>query len=407
MRKIESIDNPLKFQVLKRLYFDGALSCADLSESLDKSLPIIAKAINDMVDAGLVIENGYARSTGGRKPLLYAIKPGNIYVVSVVMDQLYTIIKVLDVSNNAEICSKKTELKLLNNDSALGKLHALVKEVIETSGIDKNDFIGMGLGMPGFVNTKLGTNNSYLFTHTDEGLRDYFERVLDMPVFIDNDSSVIALAESKFGLAKGRQDVMVINIGWGIGLGMIMDGKMFRGHTGYAGEFSHIPIADGDIMCDCGKRGCLETVATLRTVAQAAIDKIKQGYKGNLQIKESAEEMCEEVMSAANKGDQFAIELLSDMAYKIGKAIAILIHINSPEQVLLSGRGAEVGKILMAPIQQALNQYCIPRLFEHTVVDVSTLKFKAYPIGAAALVMENLSDSRVYVPKQYLKEAAF
>jgi len=407
MRKIESIDNPLKFEVLKRLYFDGALSCADLSESLDKSLPIIAKAINEMMDAGIVIENGYARSTGGRKPLLYAIKPGNIYIVSVVMDQLYTIIKILDVSNNAEICSKKAELKLLNNDSALGTLHALIKEVIVTSGIDKSDLIGMGLGMPGFVNTKLGTNHSYVFTHTDEGLRDYFERVLDMPVFIDNDSSVIALAESKFGLAKGRQDVMVINIGWGIGLGMIMDGKMFRGHTGYAGEFSHIPIADGDIMCDCGKRGCLETVATLRTVAQAAIDKIKQGYKSNLQIKESAEEMCEEVMSAANKGDQFAIELLSDMAYKIGKAIAILIHINSPEQVLLSGRGAEVGKILMAPIQQALNQYCIPRLFEHTVVDVSTLKFKAYPIGAAALVMENLSDSRVYVPKQNLKEAAF
>jgi predicted NBD/HSP70 family sugar kinase len=407
MRKIESIDTPLKFQVLKQLYFDGALSCADLSEALDKSLPLIAKAINEMMDAGFVVENGYARSTGGRKPLLYTIKSGYIYIVSVVMDQLYTIIKILDVGNNAEMYSTKAELKLLNNDSSLDRLRVLIEEVIDASGIHKDDFIGMGLGMPGFVNIKLGINQSYLFTHTSESLKDYLERVFDMPVFIDNDSSVIALAESKFGLAKGRQDVMVINIGWGIGLGMIMDGKMFRGHTGYAGEFSHIPIADGDIMCECGKRGCLETVATLRTVAQAAIDKITKGYKTNLQIKDSAEEMCEEVMNAANKGDQFAIQLLSDMAYKIGKAIAILIHINSPEQVLLSGRGAAVGKILMAPIQQALNQYCIPRLFEHTVVDVSTLKFKAYPIGAAALVMENLSDTRVYVPRQSVKEVAF
>jgi len=280
----------------------------------------------------------------------------------------------------------------------------LIKEVIAGSGISHDGFIGMGLGMPGFVNIKLGINHSYLHTYTDESLRDYLERVFNMPVYIDNDSSVIALAESKFGLAKGRQDVMVINVGWGIGLGMIMDGKIFRGHNGYAGEFSHIPVGTGDIMCECGKKGCLETEATLRTVAQKAIEKINGGYKGTLEVKDSAEEMCEEVMGAAKRGDQFAIELLSEMAYKIGKAIAILIHINSPEQVLLSGRGAEVGKILLAPIQQALNEYCIPRLFEHTEVNVSTMKYNAYPIGAAALVMENLSVKKLDAPKAVTKE---
>jgi predicted NBD/HSP70 family sugar kinase len=261
--------------------------------------------------------------------------------------------------------------------------------------------------MPGFVNIKSGINHSYLPTHSHESLRGYLERVFDMPVCIDNDSTIIALAESKFGLAKGRQDVMAINVGWGIGLGMIMGGEIFRGHTGYAGEFSHIRISEGNTMCECGKRGCLETEATLRVVAQKAIAEIKEGRKCKLKIKESQEEMCEEVMDAAKKGDQFAIELLSDMAYKIGKAIAILIHINSPEQVLLCGRGAEVGKILLAPIQQALNEYCIPRLFEHTEVNISAMKYSAYPVGAAALVMENLPVEMGYALKPQAREEAF
>ncbi len=404
MAKIASIDSSLKVQILKRLYFDGAASCAELSEALDRSLPIIAKAIAEMTDAGMVTEKGYARSTGGRKPLLFALKPGNVYIVSVVMDQLYTNIKILDVANNSEICSKKAELKLLNNKAALCKLEDLIQEAIVSSGLPHGDIIGMGLGMPGFVNIKKGINHSYLHTLTGESLREYFERVFDMPVYIDNDSSVIALAESKFGLAKNRQDVMVINVGWGIGLGMIVDGKMFRGHNGYAGELSHIPVGTGDILCECGKKGCLETEATLRIVAQKAIDRIKSGYKGTIQVRESAEEMCEEIMGAAKRGDQFAIELLSEMAYKIGKAIAILIHINSPEQVLLSGRGAEVGKVLLAPIQQALNEYCIPRLFEHTEVIFSTMKYNAYPIGAAALVMENLTVNQLVIAKGVVKE---
>ena len=185
---------------------------------------------------------------------------------------------------------------------------------------------------------------------------------------------------------------MVVNVGWGIGLGMIINGELYRGHNGYAGEFSHIPISDNDTLCDCGKRGCLETEATLRVVANKAIQKIKEGKITNMQLKESAEEMCEVVMDAANRGDQIAIELFSEVGYQIGKGISILIHINNPELVILSGRGAAAGKILMAPIQQALNKYCIPRLAEYTEVKVSKLGQDAYSIGVAALVMENFGS---------------
>jgi predicted NBD/HSP70 family sugar kinase len=314
---------------------------------------------------------------------------------------LYTRVTVFDGINNPVLPTQAFELPLLDNKEAVAQLIQVINECILRAGIDRFRIIGVGIGMPGFINANLGINYSYLPTPDRGSLRDYLENALQLDVHVDNDSSLIALAESKFGLAKGRKDVMVINVGWGIGLGMIINGELFRGHNGYAGEFSHIPISDNEeTLCDCGKRGCLETEATLRVVANKAIHLIKEGKITNLPLKNSAEEMYEVVLNAANKGDQMSIELFSDMGYKIGKGIAILIHINNPELIVLSGRGAAAGKILMAPIQQALNKYCIPRLSEYTEVKISKLGQAAYSIGVAALVMENFGSKVFQSDKQ-------
>jgi predicted NBD/HSP70 family sugar kinase len=387
-----SIDSFLKYQIIKNLYFERSVSSADLSDRVGKSIPVVTKVISELVESGHVIENGYAASTGGRRPLVYSLKADEIYIVAVAMDQLYSRITIFDGLNNEVLPAETFELKLLDNNHSVDALIGIVNEAIVRSGIDRFKIIGVGIGMPGFVNAKQGINYSYLPSPDNDSLLNYLEKSLQLPVHLDNDSSLIALAELKFGVARGRKDVMVINIGWGIGLGMIVNGELFRGHSGYAGEFSHIPLSDNDTLCDCGKRGCLETEATLRVVASRAIELIKERKISNLQLKDSAEEICEDVMTAAKRGDQIAIELFSDMGYKIGKGIAILIHIINPELIVLSGRGAGAGKMLLAPIQQALNKYCIPRLAEHTEVQVSKLGQKAYSIGVAALVMENFGS---------------
>ena len=379
----------LKHEILSTFYFEKPLSIVELSSRLDKSVPHVTKAVNELIESGLILETGHAPSSGGRKPLMYSLKGGTFYIISVAMDQFYFKIAITDILNNPVIPVESHELKLLNNNEALARLIDIIKDYIKRAGIDRKKIIGAGIGTPGFTNNKLGINYSYLQPPGEESLLSYMERELEIPVRIDNDSSLIALAELKFGLAKGKEEVMVINVGWGIGLGMIVNGVLFRGYTGYAGELSHIPISESDILCDCGKRGCLETEGTLKVVTDKAMKGIKQGTISGLRYDESPEKMSEAIMIAANKGDQYAIELLSDMGYKIGKAIAILIHIVNPELIVLSGRGAAVGKILLAPIQQSLNKYCIPRLSEHTSVKVSTMGRNAELTGAAALVMEN------------------
>lgn len=385
------LKSQLKRQIISTLYFEKTLSVVELSASIGKSVPHTTKALTDLVEEGFIMENGFASSSGGRKPKVYSLKPGTMYLIAVAMDQLYLKITITDLLNNPVLPVESHELRLLNNDGALAKLVDIINSAIEKSGISREKILGAGVGIPGFTNTRLGINYSYLKPPGDEAVAEYLERALGIPVQIDNDASLIALAELKYGLAKGKVEVMVINIGWGIGLGMIINGILFRGYTGYAGELSHIPISESDTICECGKKGCLETEATIRVITEKAIKDIKEGRVTGLKHEPHLEEMSEIIMQAANKGDQYSIELLSDMGYKIGKAIAILIHIVNPELIVLSGRGAMVGKLLLAPIQQSLNKYCIPRLSEHTDVKVSALGRKAELIGAAALIMESIT----------------
>lgn len=383
--------SPLKQQMLSALYFDGKLSSVELSNILGKSIPHVTKLLMELVDAGFIVDAGLSPSSGGRRAQVYSLKADAFYIVAVAMDQLYTKIIITDVHNNAVMPVETHALTLYSNASAHPELVRIINNVIERSGVDRSRIAGVGIGMPGFINTKLGINYSFLQPAGGESINHYLRRELDLPVYIDNDSSLVALSELKFGLARNKADVMVINVGWGIGLGMIVNGVLFRGYTGYAGELSHIPISESDTLCECGKRGCLETEASLKVITEKAMKGTREGSVSGLKYDERPEQMSEAIMVAANKGDQYAIELLSDMGYKLGKAIAILIHIVNPELIVLSGRGADAGKILLAPIQQALNKYCIPRLSEFTGVKVSLLGRKAELTGAAALVMEHLA----------------
>ncbi len=393
------IANPLKQQMLSALYFEGKMSSVELSNILGKSIPHVTKLLMELVDAGFIVDAGLSPSSGGRRAQVYALKADAFYIVAVAMDQFYTKIVVTDGQNNPVMPVETHALTLYNNTSAHEELVRLINTVIESSGVSRASIAGIGIGMPGFINTKLGINYSFLQPGGGASINQYLRSELGLPVYIDNDSSLVALSELKFGLARNKADVMVINIGWGIGLGMIVNGVLFRGYTGYAGELSHIPISESDTLCECGKRGCLETEASLKVITEKAMKGTREGSVSGLKYDERPEQMSEAIMVAANKGDQYAIELLSDMGHKLGKAIAILIHIVNPELIVLSGRGADAGKILLAPIQQALNKYCIPRLSEFTGVKVSMLGRKAELTGAAALVMENLASPETVRPK--------
>jgi predicted NBD/HSP70 family sugar kinase len=383
-----------KKKIIKHLYFSNMLSCADLSDKINKSLPVTTKMLGKLIEEGWVTETGFAASTGGRRAVMYSLKPDVLHVVSVAMDQLITRIAILNMQNKQVAATELFELPLLKNPQALDTLTEKIDEVITRSGISKNSIAGVGIGMPGFVDSVKGTN--YTFLETEHGtLTQYISSKIKLPVYIDNDSRLIALAELMFGAARNKKNAMVINVGWGVGLGMILNGDLFRGHNGFAGEFSHIPLFLNNKLCSCGKSGCLETETSLLVVIEKANKGLKEGKISLLKelSVEHAEQAFQDIIKAAGNGDKFAVEILSESGYNIGRGVAILIHLLNPEIVILSGRGSSAGKIWQAPIQQALNEHCIPRLASNTEIEISSLGYQAEITGAAALVMENFEKN--------------
>lgn len=379
-----------KKRILKELYFTPSLSCADLYVRINKSFPLITKLLSELMEEGLVIETGYAISTGGRRPLTYAIKEDVMYVVSVAMDQFVTRLAIMDMENKTITQVEKIELNLAGNEKALPVLIEKIEDIIQSSGIPKSKISGVGIGMPGFVNAEKGINYTFLKA-PQKSISYIISERIGIPVYIDNDSSLVALAEQRFGAAIDKKNAMVINVGWGIGLGLILNGQLFRGHDGFAGEFSHIPLFNNGKLCGCGKSGCLETETSLITIIEKAKEGLKAGRLSKIDIPAGVPpgQSIEIIMHAAQNGDRFAVELFTEAGYNIGRGVAILIHLLNPEIVILSGRGSSAGKVLMAPIQQALNEHCIPRLSHSTELEISTLGYMAELIGAAALVMEN------------------
>ncbi|ATP57606.1 sugar kinase [Pedobacter ginsengisoli] len=381
----------LRADIIKQLYYKKKSSLIDLSKRTKKSLPLITSAVNALVGEGLIIEQGLAPSTGGRRPLIFLLNPNyKRYIIAVAMDQLTTQLTIYDLSNHQVLPTQVIDLDMTMSKSA-DTLIAFIDDCIKKSAIDKEYFLGIGIGMPGFINAEKGMNYSFMQVDKDISLQAYLSKKIGLPVYIDNDSSLIALAELNFGEARNLKDVLVVNIGWGTGLGMIINGKLYRGSSGYAGEFSHIPLSNSNTLCSCGKRGCLEVETSLLIMVQKAEAAVKNGEETSLRtlFKDKSKSHADHFLNAVIKQDPLAISILADAAFQIGKGLATLIHILNPERIVLSGRGAKAGKMLLPAIQQALNEFCIPRIAEQTEIMFSTLSNEAELLAAASLMIEN------------------
>jgi len=375
-------------ETIKCLYYNKLLTSADVSNQIGKSIPYAIKVLNDLKKNGYVEEMGLASSSGGRKPLNYSLISDSFYLVSVAMDQFSARMVVVDMNNNfvTDIIRYEFDIFSLKPD----QLVSHINQFIEGSKISKSAILGVGLTMPGFIDTEMGINYTYMNT-AGQPLAAYLQQQIAIPVFLDNDSTAIALAEQKFGVAAPMKNVMVLNLGWGIGLGMILNNKIFRGNNGLAGEFSHIPLFKNGKLCNCGKRGCLETEASLIAVTAIAKEGISNGQTTSLSG--YAEVDADAIINEAIRGDVFSVKLISEAAYHVGEGLAILIHLMNPGAIVLSGKGSVVGKLWLSPIQQAINEHCIPLLINFTEIKVSNLNTKAQLIGGAALIVENFGKA--------------
>ena len=394
----------LSVRILKYLYFKGPNPVADICSHLKISTPNGNAILATLMDKNLIEKKGYGLSKGGRKPELYGLRDDAFYVVSVDMNIHQTQISIFNSVNEKVSDVRTFPLEMDNEISTLELLVEEIQQFLESSGVDSQKIIGIGLSMPGLVDSKEGFNYSY-FNYGDRSVTSILQEQLNLPVFIENDAKAVALAVWRFGIAKNQKDVMVLFLDWGIGLGLILNGKLYRGSNGFAGEFSHIPMVENGASCICGKNGCLQTIAAGATLVHKAREGIMEG-KSSLMSHYASGNIDEvdlrTVVDAALEGDQFAINLLSEVGEHLGKGISILIQLFNPGMIVLGGKMAEADHYLTIPIQQSINKYAMHKISEGLSIKNSELGKEIGLKGALAVVMEDVFDllGSVYTKKK-------
>jgi N-acetylglucosamine repressor len=388
-----------KVKLLKYIHAEGPQSNASLSNFLNLSLPTSIALINELMDEGMLERKGRGESVGGRKPELYALKDHSFYILSIDMERFKIKMAIFDNNNNNITGIQSYTFPITQGIGGVNQLYDIAQKLIESSKIDQAKLIGIGVDMPGLVDIAAGDNYTYLSSGKEfKTLKDTLEEKFNQPVFIQNDVKSATLAEARFGLACNKKDALVLLMDWGVGLGVIMDGKLQNGTSGFSGEMGHIPFVDDGALCYCGKRGCLETVASGIALAKMAKDGIKSGQNSILN-KLSDQEIDkiepQVVIDAANNGDQYAISILADIGIKLGKGIAILIQLFNPELIILGGKMAEAKQYITIPIQQSINTYCMTQMREKVSVVLSQLGQDAAIMGTVGNVIENILEEQI------------
>jgi len=389
----------LKKRIIRHLYYDGFKSVPDITKDTHMSSPTITQLINELIDEQWIKDYGRGESSGGRKPNLYWLRPDSHYLLIIDCGNYQTHIAIYNTINQP-IAETTIKLTLVNEQIALDSIIDNAFLLLENSQIDKNKVIGLGIAFPGLVNSEKGINYTH-FNFSDKPISDILQKRFGFPVFIENDAKAMALGEYQFGLAKGHKNALSITIDWGIGLGMILDGKLFHGTSGFAGEIGHIQMKpDGD-LCICGKLGCLETVASASALTRKAKGAISNGRMSLLTpLAEKNIELIDAsaIINAAKHGDDFAIDLLSEVGKELGKGLSVAIQIINPEIIILGGQIAEAEQFIITPIQQMLNKLCMSQMRNDANIVVSELGQNSRMLGMYAFAMENLLDeSKGYV----------
>lgn len=386
-----------KLRIIRFLYLQGPTTNAEICNTFNFSLPTSMALINQLIKEGIIGKQGRGESVGGRKPDLFAIKPGTFFVLSIHIDRFNIKMAILD-NTNSTIIEEDIPSKISSEVNIVDTLFNYATTLIEDSKVDTNKLLGIGISMPGLVSSKEGKNFTYFLTGQESlSLQAALKEQFNKPVYILNDAKSACLAEFKFGAAKNKQDVLVISMDWGIGLGIVMGGKMHTGTSGFAGEFGHIPMVEDGELCHCGKRGCLETIAS----GLALVSKAKKGLAAgetsllSSMVKEDSELNPDIIIEAANRGDQFSINILSEIGSNLGKGISILIQIFNPELVILEGKIAEAKKFITTPIQQSMNTFCMIQLKEKTKIVLSKLGKNSHLLGSTAAVVNNVFKNQL------------
>lgn len=391
MNVVEMKNNSQKRKIIKNLFLHGAMTNTDLSKFVKLSTPKIISLLSELKEEGIVEELGQGNSSGGRRPNLYGNKEDAFYIIGISINLYKTTVTIFNAKNQKVTDDEVLTLLISQGSGVVDQIVEFTTSIIKANQISREKILGVGIEMPGMVDSATGINKTHMVS--ERPVAELFREKLGLNVVIENDAKARAFAELRFGLAHSKKNVLAIQLDWGIGLGIIVNGKLYKGRDGFAGEFGHLPMVDNGLLCRCGKRGCLETVASGTAIARLTKEGIENGHSSFLaELTDNDGSEIKKAILAATMGDQYSITMLANVGHWLGKGLAYLIQIFNPELIILGGPIAEANQYILPPIQQSIQVFCIPELGNEIQIKVSELGSQAGILGVAALLLEHELD---------------
>ncbi len=381
----------LKNKILKGLIFKfldqtESASINEISKEINISVPKTTSLITELIEEGLISDYGKFESTGGRKANLYGLIGDAGFILGVDVKKYYINIGLLNFKKQLIHQKSRITFKLDNTAESLNQLIQIIQNFIKEVGIKKDKILSLGINLSGRINHTKGY--SYTFFHfQEEPLSEIIQEKIGIKTYLENDSRAMAFGEFCNGEVNTEKNVLFVNLDYGIGLGILIDGNVYYGKSGFSGEFGHIPFFNNEIICHCGKKGCLETEASGNALLRKFKEKIKLGSTSSVLKKNKKVEdiTLTDLIQAAQKEDVLIIELLAELGENLGKGLAVLINVFNPELIIIGGTLSETGEYLKLPIKSSINKYSLSLVNADTELKLSKLGEKAGIIGACLL----------------------
>jgi glucokinase-like ROK family protein len=384
----------MQARILAQLLDEGPLSKAQLADRLQVSRTTIAAEVARLVEVGLAQDAGPAASRGGRRSTLVDLSE-DVHFVGISIGATGMSVGVTD-GRLAVLATRHQACDIRQGpEVVLAAAIALVREVIEEVGV--TSLMGAGVGVPGPVDFGRGVSVSPPIMPGWDGypVRDAVSRELGCPVVLDNDVNVLAVGEQHAGVARGARDFLFVKIGTGIGCGIVIEGELYRGVNGCAGDIGHIRVEDFGPTCACGNTGCLEAFSGGAALARDATAAARSGRSPALAalLEEKGELTAADVGHAVAQGDAQAVQLIRDSGRHIGQVLAGLVSFFNPGLIVIGGRVTGLGHALLAEVRGVTYRRSLPLATGNLPIVLSELGDEGGVIGAARLI-----SASVYAP---------
>lgn len=383
--------------ILKKVWEERSISRAQIAKDLNITAATVSSNVAELEKMNFIRLGEEGESSGGRKPKMLEINETSLLSIGITVKKFEVVSTIVNLKGKPKITRTDKYPLPITKENIFNTIVYSIKELKKNVNGNLQRILGIGVGFHGVVDYKSGISIfAPAFNWRYVNIKALLENEFKLPVIVDNDARVMVLAEKWFGKYRNLRNLIFLSLDAGVGGGILIDGKLFRGVSSAAGEIGHIRVKENGVKCLCGNYGCLETVASSRALVQEIINKIQLGYPtiitsmvNNGDLNEINYDIID---TAARNNDELAIEVLNNIGVYVGTALADIINVFNPEAVIIGGQLSQSWEFIETQITETVKKQAMTECCNNVKILKSSFEGSKGEIGAAALVLNKILE---------------